>query len=193
MSRLHYRLYAVGGRDGSSCLRSVECFDPHTNKWSVCGQMAKRRGGVGVATWNSFLYAIGGHDAPASSLTSRLSDCVERWVRVPAPAGGRVQSAVPLRRVLRPPRYDPKTDTWTTVAPMSVSRDAVGVCLLGDRLYAVGGYDGQVYLSTVEAYDPQTNQWEQVGSHTPWSPLLHSSPIIMLSSVIPLSFSLNWA
>ncbi|KAG5848059.1 hypothetical protein ANANG_G00094350 [Anguilla anguilla] len=130
------KLYAVGGRDGSSCLRSVECFDPHTNKWSGCGQMAKRRGGVGVATWNGFLYAIGGHDAPASNLASRLSDCVER--------------------------YDPKTDTWTAVAPMSISRDAVGVCLLGDRLYAVGGYDGQVYLNTVEAYDPQTNEWTQV-------------------------------
>lgn len=51
---------------------------------------------------------------------------------------------------------------WTAVAPMSVSRDAVGVCLLGDRLYAVGGYDGQVYLNTVETYDPQTNEWTQV-------------------------------
>uniref|UniRef100_A0A8C7J6U7 Uncharacterized protein n=1 Tax=Oncorhynchus kisutch TaxID=8019 RepID=A0A8C7J6U7_ONCKI len=71
---------AVGGRDGSSCLRSVECFDPHTNRWSCCAPMAKRRGGVGVATWNGFLYAIGGHDAPASSLASRLSDCVERSV-----------------------------------------------------------------------------------------------------------------
>lgn len=60
-------------------------------------------------------------------------------------------------------RYDPKTDTWTAVAPMSISRDAVGVCLLGDRLYAVGGYDGQSYLNTVEAYDPQTNEWMQVG------------------------------
>nr|XP_046189225.1 kelch-like protein 5 isoform X1 [Oncorhynchus gorbuscha] len=130
------KLYAVGGRDGSSCLRSVECFDPHTNRWSCCAPMAKRRGGVGVATWNGFLYAIGGHDAPASSLASRLSDCVER--------------------------YDPQTDAWTAVAPMSVSRDAVGVCLLGDCLYAVGGYDGTVYLNTVEAYDPQTNEWTQV-------------------------------
>uniref|UniRef100_A0A8C7J174 BTB domain-containing protein n=1 Tax=Oncorhynchus kisutch TaxID=8019 RepID=A0A8C7J174_ONCKI len=95
--------------------------------------------GVGVATWNGFLYAIGGHDAPASSLASRLSDCVER--------------------------YDPQTDAWTAVAPMSVSRDAVGVCLLGDRLYAVGGYDGTVYLNTVEAYDPQTNEWTQLGFH----------------------------
>lgn len=42
--------------------------------------MAKRRGGVGVATYNNFLYAVGGHDAPASNHCSRLSDCVERSV-----------------------------------------------------------------------------------------------------------------
>ncbi len=65
-----------------------------------------------------------------------------------------------------PYRYDPQTDVWTAVAPMSISRDAVGVCLLGDRLYAVGGYDGQVYLNTVEAYDPQTNEWTQVHTQT---------------------------
>lgn len=59
-------------------------------------------------------------------------------------------------------RYDPKTDTWTTVASLSVARDAVGVCLLGDRLYAVGGYDGQSYLSTVESYDAQNNEWTEV-------------------------------
>lgn len=47
-------------------------------RWNSCAPMAKRRGGVGVATWHGFLYAIGGHDAPASSLSSRLSDCVER-------------------------------------------------------------------------------------------------------------------
>lgn len=48
------------------------------------------------------------------------------------------------------------------VAPLSMPRDAVGVCLLGDRLYAVGGYDGQTYLNTMESYDPQTNEWTQV-------------------------------
>lgn len=50
------------------------------------------------------------------------------------------------------------------VAPLSMPRDAVGVCLLGDRLYAVGGYDGQTYLNTMESYDPQTNEWTQVRS-----------------------------
>lgn len=60
------------------------------------------------------------------------------------------------------PRYDPKTDAWTTVAPLSVARDAVGICPLGDRLYAVGGYDGHSYLDTVESYDAQNNEWTEV-------------------------------
>ncbi|KAL2310811.1 hypothetical protein Nmel_002486, partial [Mimus melanotis] len=132
------RLYSVGGRDGSSCLSSMEYYDPHTNKWNMCAPMCKRRGGVGVATCDGFLYAVGGHDAPASNHCSRLLDYVER--------------------------YDPKTDTWTMVAPLSMPRDAVGVCLLGDKLYAVGGYDGQSYLNTMEAYDPQTNEWTQMAS-----------------------------
>ncbi|KAE8584557.1 hypothetical protein XENTR_v10021014 [Xenopus tropicalis] len=135
VAALNSKLYAVGGRDGSSCLKSMECFDPHTNKWSMCSPMSKRRGGVGVATYNGFLYAVGGHDAPASNHCSRLSDCVER--------------------------YDPKTDNWTMVAPLSIPRDAVGVSPLGDRLYAVGGYDGQSYLNIVESYDAQTNEWTQ--------------------------------
>lgn len=48
------------------------------------------------------------------------------------------------------------------VAPMNVARDAVGVCVLGDRLLAVGGYDGQQYLTLVEAYDPHLNEWQEV-------------------------------
>ncbi|XP_054575817.1 kelch-like protein 1 isoform X1 [Eptesicus fuscus] len=138
VAALNGKLYSVGGRDGSSCLSSMEYYDPHTNKWNMCAPMCKRRGGVGVATCDGFLYAVGGHDAPASNHCSRLLDYVER--------------------------YDPKTDTWTTVAPLSMPRDAVGVCLLGDRLYAVGGYDGQTYLNTMESYDPQTNEWTQMAS-----------------------------
>ncbi|NWW80359.1 KLHL1 protein, partial [Climacteris rufus] len=133
VAALNGKLYSVGGRDGSSCLSSMEYYDPHTNKWNMCAPMCKRRGGVGVATCDGFLYAVGGHDAPASNHCSRLLLNVER--------------------------YDPKTDTWTMVAPLSMPRDAVGVCLLGDKLYAVGGYDGQTYLNTMEAYDPQTNEW----------------------------------
>ena len=46
-------------RDGSACLRSVECYDPHTNKWSSVANMCRRRGGVAVGVLNGFLYAVG--------------------------------------------------------------------------------------------------------------------------------------
>ena len=58
-------------------------------------------------------------------------------------------------------RYDPCNDTWTMVANLSIGRiydtgilldnilpgrDAIGVCVLGEKLFAVGGYDGSTYL-----------------------------------------------
>jgi kelch-like protein 1/4/5 len=136
---LHEKLYAVGGRDGSSCLRSVECYNPHTNQWNLVANMCRRRGGVGVGVVNGYLYAVGGHDAPAATNPnqSRFS-CVER--------------------------YDPATDAWTMVASLSTGRDAIGVCVLGERLFAVGGYDGSGYLSLVESYDSRESSWRQVAS-----------------------------
>ena len=45
---------------------------------------------------------------------------------------------------------------------MKTGRDAMGVAFMGDRLFTVGGFDGQAYLNFVEAYDPLTNIWQQV-------------------------------
>lgn len=77
-----FRLYAVGGRDISSCLNTVECYDPHTNKWTPCAPMSKRRGGVGVGVVNGCLYALGGHDAPSSNPNASRFDCVERYIYI---------------------------------------------------------------------------------------------------------------
>lgn len=48
------------------------------------------------------------------------------------------------------------------MAPLSVPRDAVAVCPLGDKLYVVGGYDGHTYLNTVESYNAQKDEWQEV-------------------------------
>ena len=59
-------------------------------------------------------------------------------------------------------RYDPVSDSWAIVTSMKTGRDAMGVAFMGDRLFIVGGFDGQAYLNFVEAYDPLTNIWQQV-------------------------------
>ncbi|KAF4019848.1 hypothetical protein G4228_011396, partial [Cervus hanglu yarkandensis] len=156
---LDEKLYVVGGRDGLKTLNTVECYNPKTKTWSVMPPMSTHRHGLGVAVLEGPMYAVGGHDGWSYLNTvERWDPQARQWNFVATMSTPRSTVGVAVLSG----KYDPKTDMWTAVASMSISRDAVGVCLLGDKLYAVGGYDGQTYLNTVEAYDPQTNEWTQI-------------------------------
>ena len=143
----------MGGRDGSACLRSVECYDPHTNKWTtvaslckwvlqkifarnnknICPLLRRRRGGVAVGVLNGFLYAVGGHDAPAVS-NPQQSRCVTNTGIMTMMII--MMMMMMMHRFSCMERYDPATDTWTLVASLSIGRDAIGVCVLGQKLFA---------------------------------------------------------
>lgn len=83
--------------------------------------------------------------------------------------------------------YDANLDTWKQVAPMNVKRSRVALTANMGKLYggyyychlcnyivfililsfilyttAIGGYDGESNLSTVEVYDPQSDKWSFV-------------------------------
>ena len=40
------------------------------------------------------------------------------------------------------------------MASLKTSRDGVGVAILSDKIYAVGGFD-RAYLNSVECFDPR--------------------------------------
>lgn len=46
--------------------------------------------------------------------------------------------------------YDSTSNEWKAAAPMSKRRCGVGVGVLNNLLYAVGGHDGVSYLNSVE-------------------------------------------
>ncbi|MAH25585.1 MAG: hypothetical protein CMI19_01310 [Opitutae bacterium] len=52
-------------------------------------------------------------------------------------------------------RYDPVTNNWETLSPMSVARRTVACSVLNGKLYAIGGHG----LSSVEIYNPSTLAW----------------------------------
>ena len=56
-------------------------------------------------------------------------------------------------------RYNPGTDTWIVVQPMSSPRMYHGLTEMDGLLFAVGGHSGRARLKSVEYYDPATNQW----------------------------------
>ncbi|NXI38270.1 KLH18 protein, partial [Galbula dea] len=60
--------------------------------------------------------------------------------------------------------FDPIANRWERCQPMATARSRVGVAVLNGLLYAIGGYDGQLRLSTVEVYNPETDSWSKVES-----------------------------
>ena len=61
-------------------------------------------------------------------------------------------------------RYQMQTHIWETLAPMSCPRSGVGVCMVGNYIYAIGGYNGMERVSSGERYDPMTNRWTFIAS-----------------------------
>lgn len=47
-------------------------------------------------------------------------------------------------------RYNPLTEQWRPCAPMYVPRNRVGVAVMDELLYAVGGSAGSEYHNSVE-------------------------------------------
>lgn len=147
-------LFAVGGWCSGDAIASVEKFDPTTMEWKMVAPMSKRRCGVGVAVLNDLLYAVGGHDGQ-SYLNS-----IERYTL-------HFHFQVYVFSLTIYSRYDPQTDQWSCdVAPTTSCRTSVGVAVLDNLLYAVGGQDGVQCLNHVERYDPKENKWTKVAPMT---------------------------
>lgn len=133
---LDEKLYIIGGRESSICHRTVECYDPLTNKFTFKAPMNRRRGGVAAMTHNNHIYVFGGYDLPVSNPACQRTDSIER--------------------------YDATNDTWTLIANLEVGRDSIGVGVLGNYIIAVGGFNGTEYSKSVEKYDPERNEVEQL-------------------------------
>ena len=55
-------------------------------------------------------------------------------------------------------RYDPSSDTWSEVAPMSQARSDFGMFVAGSCIYAVGGF-GDNDLASMEKYEAESDRW----------------------------------
>ncbi|XP_013402638.1 actin-binding protein IPP-like [Lingula anatina] len=57
-------------------------------------------------------------------------------------------------------RYNPATNEWTKLASMKEKRAYIGVTVLDEYIYAVGGWnEHHGALKTVERYYPRKNEW----------------------------------
>ncbi len=126
-------LYAVGGFVGGLGLtNTVEAYDPKTNTWSSMAPMPTRRENLAVGVAGGFLYAFGGFGL------------------------GQLFNNVPLATV---ERYDPQTNTWTSIPSMPTARSGAAAASAGGLIFVVGGQGTGTYLPTVEVFDAASSSW----------------------------------
>lgn len=58
--------------------------------------------------------------------------------------------------------YDPICGNWKMAEAMSMLRSRVGVAVMNNKLFAVGGYNGSERLSTAEVFNPIERVWSRV-------------------------------
>jgi len=71
-------------------------------------------------------------------------------------------------------------DTWTTLASMPTPRRELGLAVVEDKIYAIGGYNG-TSLNVNEEYDPTTNTWT---TKAPMPTARHSFAIVVYEDKI---------
>ena len=128
------KLYDV--RKNSAGLLTMKEYNPSVNTWAP--------------TESS------GEDVP-----SVISTCVVTFQGCLYYIGGRKDETELSDKVQK---YNPATNRWQEVAPLSIARR--GVCGVTDRnyLYAIGGVSGDECLDVVERFDPEENCWNRVAS-----------------------------
>lgn len=148
------KIYVLGGRhitkerDASGKLKreidqdaldTVECYDPKTNKWEYRQSMTKKRFAFGAVVGpDDKIYTFGGSGDFLPNHFRETYDTTEV--------------------------YDPKTDTWTTLAPMPEPRFThVAVLGIDKKIYILGGASDikGSPLRSVFIYDPIKDKWSR--------------------------------
>lgn len=55
--------------------------------------------------------------------------------------------------------YDLREEKWYQAAEMPGRRCRAGLAVIGDKVYAVGGFNGSLRVRTVDVYDPASDSW----------------------------------
>lgn len=126
------KIFIFGGHDGRVQNR-VECLNLTTTLWTKIPKMNMKRDELAACIGpDNMIYAIGGY-------------------------GGGENACLQTAE-----RFDMSTGKWEMIASMNEGRRAHAAVALPDGIYAIGGYNGKEYISSVEKYDYFTNQWTLV-------------------------------
>ncbi|MBI3960307.1 MAG: S8 family serine peptidase [Chloroflexi bacterium] len=144
-------------------------------QWAEAEPLPSNRGGMSTLGLDNSFHIIGGWD-PFYGPTAdhqRFDPCKATWESrspLPEPSSYAASAAIGDRFFVAGGIhadalfiYDSNTDTWSQGAPMPRPLYGASGAAAGGKFYVFGGYDGLDISTSFLAYDPATNQWQDMG------------------------------
>jgi hypothetical protein len=175
------RMHIVGGYADREVNRPYHhVFDASQGVWRTAAPIPRGANHIGVAALNGVIYAFGGfvgrnaiavpdcyayvvaddrwHSIQPLSQGARGSISVVAFDGVLHAIGGRDTQSRDWHEV-----YDPRTDSWSTRAPIPGPRDHTAAVALGGVILVAGGRrDTFDFLTGMHvAYNPKADKWEE--------------------------------
>ena len=162
--------------------RRTLCYLPLENKWYHLARRLDSRHSwlYSLSSLHNKLFIVGGRTNARNSVVECFEPTYNEWVPTKDPGivtngtaaaslqgflyivGGFDNSTNPITSVQK---YNPDTNQWQDVPPLSSPRSHVCALADGNYLYAIGGYSaGLEYLDIVERFDPRKNMWVTLSS-----------------------------
>lgn len=174
-ANLNNSLLVCGGYDRGECLRTVEMYDPLSNRWSQLPSMREARGRFDITVIDGKVYAVGGCNGTTELATAEVySTDNAKWSALPPLESARSNVAVcdlagkvyviggwnGQCGMKQCNVFDPAQGKWSSIAPLNCGRYQAAVTTRMGKLYSVGGCDTWNCLNSVEVYDPEADAWD---------------------------------
>ncbi|XP_026167211.1 kelch-like protein 36 [Mastacembelus armatus] len=181
-------LIAVGGRNDTGALSSVEIYCPAEDCWSYVAGLPRFTYGHAGTVHHDVVYISGGHDCQIGPyrrdvLSYDPSQDSDVWVECQAMSmargwhcmaslnhliyaiGGSDDHEDTTERfdILQVESYDPRRGQWTRVAPLLLPNSEAGISVWAGRIYVLGGYswESMAFSRATQLYDPDKDSWSR--------------------------------
>lgn len=181
-------LIAVGGRNDTGALSSVEVYYPAEDCWSYVAGLPRFTYGHAGTVHHGVVYISGGHDYQIGPYRrevlsydpSRDSDvwverqamslargwhCMASLNHLIYAIGGSDDHEDTTERfdILQVESYDPRGDQWTQVSPLLLPNSEAGLAVWAGRIYVLGGYswESMAFSRASQVYDPDKGSWSR--------------------------------
>ncbi|XP_077377478.1 kelch-like protein 22 isoform X2 [Festucalex cinctus] len=175
-------IYAIGGRDYSKELCSVERYDPHTNTWEFVSPLPREVYAHAGAVIDGKMYITCGrrgraylretscYDPAANQWTACADGPVGRAWHGMAAVNGRLyviggsnDEQGYRRDVLQTACYEPSGNAWTSLKPLPAGHGEPGVAVSDARIFVLGGRSHNVghRMKYVHVFHTDTGEWRR--------------------------------